>query len=99
MKVVITGFLTEQKLAAALKQIVGERWGGLELKVSGTRRRWDMGFTDGEQRVVVEYDGDEHYRNTIKIKADEEKDTIAHDEGIRVVRIPYWVQSADIGPS
>ena len=92
MKVVIAGHLTEQKLASALKQITGERWGGAELKVVGSRRRWDMGFTDGSDRVVVEFDGDEHYRNTLKIKADQEKDAGARTEGLRVVRVPYWVQ-------
>ncbi len=51
-----------------------------------------MGFSDGERRVVVEFDGDEHYRNTMKIKADREKDAIAAREHVQVVRIPYWVQ-------
>jgi len=88
----IEGYLVEGKLAAALREIVGDRWTGTELKVSGTRRRWDMGFVDGDRRVVVEFDGDEHYRNTIKIKADREKDAVAASEGLRVVRIPYWVQ-------
>ena len=91
--VVIDGYLTEQKLARALAEILGERWGGSELRVPESRRRWDMWFTrDGDRRVVVEYDGDEHYRNTLKIKADAEKDAAAQQHGFQVVRVPYWVQ-------
>lgn len=92
MKVRVAGYLVEQKLATLLRQLVGERWSGVELKVAGTRRRWDMGFASDQGQVVVEFDGDEHYRNTLKIKADQEKDTVAATLGIRVVRVPYWVQ-------
>lgn len=89
---IIEGYLTEEKLAQALREIVGGRWGGSQLRVEGTRRRWDMWFASEEGKVVVEFDGDEHYRNTMKIKADREKDAIAVEQGLRVVRIPYWVQ-------
>jgi hypothetical protein len=51
-----------------------------------------MWFLSGDRTVVVEYDGDEHYRNTLKIKADNEKDAAAREQGFTVVRVPYWVQ-------
>lgn len=91
-KISIDGYLTEAKLAQALKQLVGASWGGSELRVPGTKRRWDMWFRDGDRTVVVEFDGDEHYRNTLKIKADNEKDAVAKEQGFKVVRVPYWVQ-------
>jgi hypothetical protein len=73
MAIKIDGYLTQEKLEAALREIVGDGWVGRELRVDATtRRRWDMSFRDGPRRVVVEYDGDEHYRNTLKIKADAE---------------------------
>jgi hypothetical protein len=40
----------------------------------------------------VEYDGDEHYRNSLKVKADREKDRLAREAGMGLVRVPYWVQ-------
>jgi len=92
LKVVIDGYLTEKKLTDALKQLLGSSWGGTQLTVPGTRRRWDMWFHDGDRTVVVEFDGDEHYRNTLKIKADNEKDAVAREQGFKVVRVPYWVQ-------
>ncbi len=92
MVVRIEGYLVQETLEAALREIVGEGWKGRELNVPGTKRRWDMGFTRDSKVFVVEFDGDEHYRNTLKIKADREKDAIAEGAGMHVVRIPYWVQ-------
>jgi len=92
MKVRVDGHLVEQKLATLLRQLVGDRWAGVEQRIAGTRRRWDMGFDSDQGRVVVEFDGDEHYRNALKVKADLEKDAAAASDGIRVVRVPYWVQ-------
>jgi hypothetical protein len=88
----IEGYLIQSKLEAALKAIVGEGWIGRELKVIGTHRRWDMAYRLRGATTVVEFDGDEHYRNTLKIKTDREKDAIAISLGYSVVRVPYWVQ-------
>ncbi len=51
-----------------------------------------MTFKQSDSLVLVEYDGDEHYRDSLKIKADREKDQLAQENRMRVVRIPYWVQ-------
>src|SRR5262249_23311264 len=70
-----------------------KRWGGEEVKAEeGSRKRWDMVFRTTEGTTVVEYDGDEHYCNTLKIKTDREKEKIAQRHAWRVVRFPYWVQ-------
>ena len=90
--VVIEGYLTEGKLAAALRGITGPRWVGEQVNLPGTRRRCDMAFHRAGELVLVEYDGDEHYRHTMKIKADREKDFAATATGLRLVRVPYWVQ-------
>lgn len=92
--VTIDGYLVQQKLASALKQIVGaEAWRGTEQRIVVDRKlRWDMVFEDINGKVAVEFDGDEHYRHSLKIKVDREKDACARAAGYRVVRIPYWVQ-------
>src|SRR5262245_14381127 len=92
MAIVIEGYLTEGKLATALQQIVGELWAGGQVLLPGSRRRWDMAFRQSGSLVLVEYDGDDHYRDSLKIKADSEKDQLAQQNRMRVVRIPYWVQ-------
>ena len=88
----INGYLTQQKLSIALEHINGSSWLGNEIKVPGSRYRWDMAYKMKSTICVVEYDGDEHYRNTIKIKSDMNKDRIAKDNGFLVVRFPYWIQ-------
>lgn len=91
-EITINGYLVQAKLEEALKALVGHAWIGRELQVPESRRRWDMAYRIQNTTVVVEFDGDEHYRNTLKIKVDREKDRVAEGLGYRVVRIPYWVQ-------
>lgn len=89
----IEGYLTQGKLEAALQEIVGDRaWRGREIVVPGSRRRWDMAYEIKNHTTVIEFDGDEHYRNSLKIKIDGEKDAVAAQLGYVVVRFPYWVQ-------
>lgn len=89
----IEGYLVQHKLEDALRTIVGmDQWCGREIVLTGTRKRWDMAFRAGGQVTVVEFDGDEHYRNSLKIRDDRAKDEIAAAEGLKVVRFPYWIQ-------
>lgn len=89
----IEGYLLQKKLEVTLRKIVGEvAWRGRELTVPGSRRRWDMAYEINQQTTVVEFDGDAHYWNSLKIKVDLEKDAVAEKLGYKVVRIPYWVQ-------
>jgi hypothetical protein len=78
----IDGYLVQAKLEAALRAIVGDdAWRGTEVRVEGRRLRWDMVYEFDGHRVAVEFDGDEHYRHTLKIKADREKDEAARVGG------------------
>lgn len=90
----IEGYLTQKKLEDALASIIGASgWRGKEVRVGPLcRHRWDMVYDSQSGRVAVEFDGDEHYRNTLKIKTDLEKDEQARLDGYRVVRLPYWVR-------
>ncbi len=90
----IDDYLVQNKLSKALQAIVGATaWKGTEVRViSERRRRWDMVYQGDFGQVAVEFDGDAHYRDSLKIKADLDKDELARLGGYRVVRIPYWVQ-------
>lgn len=89
----IAGYLDQAKLESALREIVGETaWRGREVRAEPRRFRWDMVFERGGVLIAVEFDGDEHYRQSLKIKADREKDELARTNGLKVVRFPYWVQ-------
>ena len=93
------GYLTQQKLASLLKEALKDKYTSFieEQKVAGKPRcRWDiyMTFPDGRE-IAVEFDGDQHYRDTLVMKLDLEKEDLADEAGIEVVRIPYWVQLTD----
>jgi hypothetical protein len=90
--ITISGYLEQSKLEAALQQLVGNGWRGRELTVPGTKRRWDMAYELSGQTTIVEFDGDAHYRDPLKIKVDRDKDRIALGLHYRVVRFPYWIQ-------
>jgi hypothetical protein len=92
VKVVIESYLTEAKLAVAIAQLVGDAWAGGQVKLPGSRRRFDMAFRHYGTTVLVEYDGDDHYRDSLKIKGDRQKDILATENGMRLIRVPYWVQ-------
>jgi Protein of unknown function (DUF559) len=49
-------------------------------------------FRSEMHRLIVEFDGDEHYRSAKKILGDEERDRALASVGYRIVRIPYFVQ-------
>lgn len=92
MRVVIKGYLDEVKLATALHKIFSSDWRETQFTFGKTRHKWDVAVEINGQKTLVEYDGDAHYRDPLKIKRDRAKDRLALDAGFAVVRIPYWVQ-------
>jgi very-short-patch-repair endonuclease len=88
----IDGYLTESKLAAAIQQFEGVEWIGTQYMLRESRFRWDVAFQQNGSQVLVEFDGDAHYRDSLKIKVDQTKDSLALKQGCKVVRVPYWVQ-------
>lgn len=88
----IDGYLTESKLSKALHDLQPDHWLAEQIPVTKTRQRWDMAFKVDGRVTVVEYDGDEHYRHSLKIKGDRAKDEVARSQGWQVVRFPYWIQ-------
>ncbi len=90
---IVDGYLTQAKLESVLLDVLGDNnFIGREVRVPNSHRRWDMLFKISEQTYVIEFDGDQHYRDTMIMKSDREKDVVANDLGYTVVRITYWVQ-------
>ena len=86
-------YLTQAKLSYYLKKIVGSEWIENEVIISNySGFKWDVAFHHKSGIFVVDYDGPEHYRNTVRIKADQEKDVVAKDLVYKIVRFPYWLQ-------
>ena len=42
--------------------------------------------------IVLEWDGPAHYTDIWRIKRDEIRDDFFENEGIKVIRLPYWLQ-------
>ena len=86
--------IAEKEIKEILKKIsysetLSEQgWLGGELKLPNLEQGWEIAFKYGEQIFVVEYDDDKHYRNTLTIKADLEKDRIAKELGYKTIRVP-----------
>lgn len=90
--VTIDGSLTQIKLAAALRRIAGDRWCGEEAQLPGSKRNWDMALYTPDGIALVEYDGDAHYCDPLRVRIDREKDRMAERYGYRVIHFPYWLQ-------
>lgn len=92
MRIAIESYLTERKLATALQGLVGDDWVGGQVALPGSRRRFDKAFRTPTGTILVEYDGDERYRDSMRIKADRQKDILTSESNMRLIRVPYWVQ-------
>lgn len=90
MAIQIKGYLTEKKLGKLLNEIFGKVES--QVPLPDGRRRWDFRLNIGDRILVVEYDGNDHYQDALRIKGDHDKDEVAKELGYQVVRIPYFVQ-------
>jgi very-short-patch-repair endonuclease len=86
-----TEYLTEASLGRFLRERVDPAIVAGQL-ISGISRRYQPDFRSEGHRLIVEFDGDDHYRSAKKILGDEERDRALASVGYRIVRIPYFVQ-------
>jgi len=87
----VEGYLTERKLAEILS-VLAPRGFTAQFRVDGHNYRWDIKYEREREQVLVEYNGDEHYRNSLVIRSDRIKGQLASDHGFRTVSFPYWLQ-------
>jgi hypothetical protein len=86
-----TEYLTQASLGRFLQERVDPAIVAGQL-IPGVSRRYRPDFRSERHRLIVEFDGDEHYRSAKKILGDEERDRALACVGYRIVRIPYFVQ-------
>lgn len=84
-------YLTELSLGRFLRERLDE---GVvaDSVVPGLGRRFRPDYRSERHRLVVEFDGDQHYRSAGHVLRDQERDAILRDAGYTVARIPYFVQ-------
>ncbi|TLS75054.1 DUF559 domain-containing protein [Mariprofundus erugo] len=57
---------------------------------SGIRNRPDHRFI--KEKVIIEFDGLQHYQNIDVIKKDRKKDAVYGKMGYRIIRVPFFIQ-------
>jgi hypothetical protein len=87
----VKNYLTEKKLAEIISALAPTGFVP-QFKLDGLNYRWDFKYETLSERVLVEYDGDEHYRNTTVIRVDRAKAKLASERGFRSLSFPYWLQ-------
>lgn len=60
---------------------------------SGIKTRPDYRFEI--IKLIVEFDGNQHYQNVDIIFRDQEKDRVYTEMGYRIIRIPYFIQMTE----
>ena len=60
-------------------------------KRGGKSYRIRPDFLCEEEKIIIEFDGLQHYINPLKIRKDRENQTIYESFGFKVIRIPYFI--------
>jgi very-short-patch-repair endonuclease len=84
-------YLTEVLLGQFLRERVDETF-VTNQPVRDLGRRFRPDYHSEAHKLVVEFDGDQHYRSSRVILGDVERDAFFTANGFRVIRIPYFVQ-------
>jgi hypothetical protein len=86
-------YLSEGKLQGHLKKIYPENLFIHNNAVPGSQnKRSRPDYYCKELQIIVEFDGPLHYTSAQTIVRDRKKDKIFEEEGIKTIRIPYFVQ-------
>ncbi len=85
-------YLTEDKLAEHLKAIFPDEVIIRNKKIQGLSCNGRPDFYIPSKKLIVEFDGNRHYQQATVILKDREKERIYTEAGLKVVRIPYFIQ-------
>lgn len=89
-------YLTEESLYLALEKIFPSEVFIRDkiVPLSNSKKRPD--YRCDQLKLIVEFDGDQHYRSAKKIKSELIKDQTFQQIGYHIVRIPYFVQISSL---
>jgi hypothetical protein len=84
-------YLTESSLGRFLRErldpdIVSD------LVIPGLAQRFRPDFRSESHKLIVEFDGDQHYQRAGRVLGDASRDAVFAGAGYEVIRIPYFVQ-------
>jgi hypothetical protein len=64
-------------------------------RVPTIMRQFRPDYRSEKHKLIVEFDGDQHYRSAKHVIEDKIRDQILTDAGYRVIRVPYFVQMVE----
>lgn len=86
--IAIPDYLTEEKL---INFFIGAGFNlKTQFKIVGHTFRYDILLID--HNILIEFDGDQHFRDSLVIKRDDTKNILAHNASFTLIRIPYFIQ-------
>jgi len=88
----LTEYITEKTVGEILRAWAGDENVTPQARVTGTRMRHDYEVRKGGKTYIIEYNGDQHYRDPNVILRDLAKADISKRMGKIVVEIPYFIQ-------
>ncbi len=98
MKLDPNAFLTEKKLIDYLRLIFPNEIWTSNRKIPGSSINSRPDYYNDKLKIIIEFDGDStanlkgHYSNAETILKDYKKDKVYKEIGLKVIRIPYFVQ-------
>lgn len=81
----------EEYLAVIFPEINEKEWIHDE-PIPGLKKRIRPDYRCESLKLIIEFDGLQHYTNPGRIRADKENDMVYENLGYKVVRIPYFIQ-------
>jgi hypothetical protein len=87
-------YLTEPSLGRFLRERLDPEI-LTNVRVPSITRRFLPDYRSEKYKLIVEFDGDQHYRSAKHVIEDKTRDQILTDAGYRVIRIPYFVQMTE----
>jgi hypothetical protein len=66
-----------------------------DVRVPSITRQFRPDYRSENHKLIVEFDGDQHYRSAKHVLEDKTRDKILIEAGYNVIRIPYFVQMTD----
>ena len=81
----------EDYLAVIFPEIQADEWIH-DKAIDGIARRTRPDYRCERLKLIIEFDGVQHYQKPGRIKADFENQKLYEEHGYKVVRIPYFIQ-------
>lgn len=85
-------YLTEYRLGLYLQTIYPSITFKHNITIKESKTKYRVDYVNDDLKMIVEFDGYQHYTLACQVLRDKEKDIIFAKCGYKTIRIPYFVQ-------